>query len=389
MINNIGIKNFKCFLDQPVELNNLTVLAGANGVGKSTVIQSLLLVRQTIDKIRQDLDILRNSDIDFSKAHYNIHLNEAYNLNLGNSKFITSANTDAERFTFTVSFPEQTVPFEYLASNENPELSARFNLNKKVLESLQSNKNSSLLSDSFHYLAAERIGPRDKQDISDQEFYNTGYGGEYTGYAIYKSGDSLVDEKKCINIEEKGKLFQKQVEAWMDLIVPGVEILPKLFEEINAVRVGLRKRMSGTDYLQPGNIGFGITYVLPIIVSGLIAKENCMLIVENPEAHLHPAGQSNIGKFLARIAASGVQVVIETHSEHIINGIRLAILKEIIPHKNITINFFCHEEKNATPDVKAISINEKADLDFWPRGFLDQEEIDLAEIFKLSRSKKK
>ncbi len=78
--------------------------------------------------------------------------------------------------------------------------------------------------------------------------------------------------------------------------------------------------LSGMEFYLPTATGFGITYVLPIIVQALVAStlENSVLIVENPEAHLHPLSQSSLGKFLALVAWSGVQVLVETHSEHII-----------------------------------------------------------------------
>lgn len=91
----------------------------------------------------------------------------------------------------------------------------------------------------------------------------------------------------------------------------------------------------------PTLTGFGISYILPIVTMGLwcTCEKNCVLIVENPEAHLHPSAQSNIGKFLELVSSGGVQVIIETHSEHVIDGVRLqaAVLKNT---ENVMIHFF-------------------------------------------------
>ena len=76
---------------------------------------------------------------------------------------------------------------------------------------------------------------------------------------------------------------------------------------------------------RPTSVGFGIAYVLPVLVALLSANEKYMVIIENPEAHLHPRGQVAMGELIARAAAAGVQVIVETHSDHVLNGVRLAV----------------------------------------------------------------
>ncbi|WP_180834594.1 AAA family ATPase, partial [Vibrio parahaemolyticus] len=64
--------------------------------------------------------------------------------------------------------------------------------------------------------------------------------------------------------------------------------------------------------------------VLPIVLALLVTKPGGLVIIENPEAHLHPKGQSYLGRLIQRTAEAGVQVIIETHSDHLLNGIRVA-----------------------------------------------------------------
>ena len=80
----------------------------------------------------------------------------------------------------------------------------------------------------------------------------------------------------------------------------------------NAVTLGIRIS-TDTKFLRPIHTGFGLTQVLPIVVAALSAKNNGLLLIENPEVHMHPAGQAMMGDFLAQVASAGVQVVIETH----------------------------------------------------------------------------
>ena len=91
-----------------------------------------------------------------------------------------------------------------------------------------------------------------------------------------------------------------------------------------SVAYSLGHKVASSEY-RPTNVGFGITYALPIVVSALSARPGSLLIVENPEAHLHPRGQVKMGELLCQASEAGIQVLIETHSDHVLNGIRLAV----------------------------------------------------------------
>lgn len=131
-----------------------------------------------------------------------------------------------------------------------------------------------------------------------------------------------------------------------------------------------------SNFYIPTATGFGISYCLPIIVQGLIAtiSKEQILIIENPEAHLHPKSKSELGKFLATIAVMGVQVIVETHSEHIINGARLILGNE--RDYNIFSTIYFTRERGAFLQ-KHLKIDEIGEMEEWPEGFFDQSEIDL------------
>jgi predicted ATPase len=139
---------------------------------------------------------------------------------------------------------------------------------------------------------------------------------------------------------------------------------------------------SDSHLYKPANVGFGYSYVLPLIVTGLIAKPSDVVIIENPEAHLHPRAQTRIAEFFSKVASIGVQVFIESHSEHILNGLRICALNPEIKltNEDLTIHYF-----NESYTSEKLIINEKGKITNWPQGFFDQQEIDLAEIFKYSR----
>jgi predicted ATPase len=105
-----------------------------------------------------------------------------------------------------------------------------------------------------------------------------------------------------------------------------------------------------------------------------------MLIVENPEAHLHPFSQSRIGVFLALVASTGRQIFIETHSDHVVNGIRLCVSKGFVNHDSIKFNFFDQPSNGDTANMSQISFKENGRLERWPKRFFDQIENDLSQL---------
>jgi predicted ATPase len=121
-----------------------------------------------------------------------------------------------------------------------------------------------------------------------------------------------------------------------------------------------------------------LTQVLPIIVAVLTASKGDALLIENPEVHLHPAGQALMGAFLAHATRAGVQIILETHSDHVLNGIRRAVKSGIVTPEQVFLYFF-----NARYDLgetKSQVVNPLLDrngnVDFWPDGFFDQFDRD-------------
>jgi len=130
------------------------------------------------------------------------------------------------------------------------------------------------------------------------------------------------------------------------------------------------------------NIGFGVTYTLPILVAILSAKPKTLILLENPEAHLHPKGQSKIGELLALAASCGVQIIVETHSDHVLNGIRLAVHDKRIEAKVVQLHYFQKKEEDgiAVSEVISPNIDQDGRIDEWPDGFFDEWRNILAKL---------
>jgi predicted ATPase len=343
-VKHVEIENFKCFTSRTkIPISNLTVCTGMNSVGKSTLIQALLLMWQSHKNLNKKKVLLNTAA-----------------LKLGSTKQITSGS---------MMLSANGTCFFYISAKDK--LSLEF----------ESCADSSIFERRFYYLNAERLGPRTYQQMLSHDFLHCGYNGEYTFNIIQKLALEEISEARCRNVSGKDiRDLNKQIEYWMSYIVNGIQV--RFEENLNTqlANMEVSQTLLGTPFGSPNNFGFGISYVLPIITTGLVAENNSLFIAENPEAHLHPAGQSRIGEFLAQISCDNVQVIIETHSEHVINGIRKYALKHQVSPENICINYFSVNSKSSRPEINRLPLSKKMDILNWPDGFFDQESIDLKDL---------
>jgi predicted ATPase len=363
----LKIKGFKCFEESEFLLNDVTLLTGSNGTGKSSLVQAILLARLAIEKSSQ-LKCNNGYQLQENSIEISVPLNNDYHLRLGTSTDIIR-KTDIE-----ISLEDETYNFDFTKTETS--LKATIPPKNSITDIPWWRRRD------FYYLHTERLGPRHILDINYTETVHCGWQGEYIAQV-------LVNIEKTINfssamVKDGGLQLVQLTNEWLDTICPGVSITVKQLVDLCA-QIKIRSSASKSEQLS-SNVGFGISYVLPIIVNGLIAQKDCIFIVENPEAHLHPKGQSNIGFFLGKLAAAGVKVIIETHSEHVVNGVRRAALStENLKPNDVNIYFFNGFDSKKNIDVKLITIEDNGDLSDFPLDFFDQTRQDLLEILKLSQ----
>lgn len=383
MIDYIKIINFKCFVEVDIPLNRLTVMAGANGNGKSTSIQALLFLRKTIEEYFSKLAGYYYAEFTEEEEIINapVSLNTGYSLNIGNSGHITNRSVGKSEFSLGVFNEEKEIIADYFAEIGGNSLF----VNIEKITGVEAG-DLPILKNEFYYLNAERIGPRISQSMQSLEYPHAGYQGENTAHLIaaYDYAYEVEDNRK--HPKSRSPRISQQVNAWLDELMPGVNVTAVENTDTLTAQLKVENYYTKGDPTLATNIGFGISYVLPIIVTGLIAAKGSYFIVENPEAHLHPSAQSKIGQFLAMVANAGVNVIVETHSDHLINGIQVAAAKQEIKSDLITINFFNQRGSAIQPEIESISLNEKGELSKWPKGFFDQTQIDFAELFKARKS---
>lgn len=376
------IERYKCFPRVAVPLNSLTILCGANGSGKSSIIQALLLYRAGVRQVHKNT----------------VKLNGVFGLQLGSAsnlicQSVPEVEFDLDEMRFGFSDSDGSAPdFLILDTTGTEGVEARSLPVKSFPKNPKFDQRTRF---SFTYIAAERVGPRLAQErFSDEELGNQSIGtrGQFTAECL------TLNERKKIRPElqfpfpgrtdsANGRLLSA-AEQWLSTIVGPISI--RVSENGNAPPSLYFKRPGiYNDWVVSTNTGFGITYVLPIIVAGLMSQPGGMLIVDSPEAHLHPAAQTAIAKFLAWVASSGVSVVVETHSDHILDGFRLSAVQKEIPlsaDEYSIINI--HRDSDGQPTLQNVDIKPDGTLSSWPKGFFDQQTQNfraIADAVRVSR----
>ncbi len=367
MIDTISLINFKCFTSLKLPFKRLNVFAGVNGCGKSTVIQSLLMLRQSIQSgsIAQGRIQLRGGLTDLGTAR------EVY---------CAQPSTDSIEILLT---PSGVQPIE-LKSRQSLESSDEYFLH--LTEVSRAESLSDIFAEPFNYLSAERIGPRKVYPIPSAEGnpFAVGKNGENAPYIVSsKHHESVVRNDALILESSDGKEYPTikfQWPLWMARLFPGFDEESEIYKEADEVRLGMalqRGEAGQSLFVRPTNTGFGLSFALGIVVAGLVAKPETILIVENPEAHLHPSAQSAIGEFLARVSAGGTQVFVETHSEHVLNGIRRMVKQTILTPEGVQFFYFKKTLHAMHSFAQPISVSATGEVSEWPDGFFDQLDKDL------------
>lgn len=373
MITEIGIENFKVFCEHKTfRLSNLNIFAGVNGRGKSTIFQSLLLLSQsiikygTIDELSINGSYINLSQFDDVLCSYGTD-------NIIRFSFVTN---ESECKTLNLGYKKNGLwkgkicelrinGKDYFSRNQA--LIGNKAGDELVLQAYRKDDVNKQFSN-FYYISASRLGPTLYEENKEENAYNP-------------LGN--LGENRLSVLDSHKNTLHESVEMWFNRILGSSEI------EIRNTDSTLQLLMKNNNSMQRKaksiNMGFGYSYILSIVITILLAKKGSVIFIENPEAHLHPKAQANLMEMICEFATKGIQFMIETHSEHIVNSARLFSLQEEKPitNDNISIHFF-----DEYFNVFEIKIEKNGLIRNWPTGFFDLEKQQLMEILQLSQKVK-
>jgi len=375
VIRQLELRHFKCFERLELPLRPLTVLSGTNAAGKSTVVQPLVLLHQTMldhewsgrlalngraIRLGTVADVL---DRDYGRDGVDVGIERSDGTRVewsfageksDMSMRVRRVRVDGEEHRFADGHER----LRYLLPEGHAPAEAC-----RLADQLRS----------LSYLSAERIGPRDTYPLRDTALTGeVGPTGERVPGLLYAGEDEHV--LPSLALPGIPGTRRRQVEGHMGCFFPECRVEIEKVPGASAVMLRLGTS-AGMDLNTPTHTGFGLTQVLAIVVVALSLGEGGLLVVENPEVHLHPAGQALMGGFLSQVAAAGIQVIIETHSDHVLNGVRRAVKTGALSNDEVALHFFRPRGMDAA-QVESPLMDAEGRLDSWPGGFFDQFDKD-------------
>ena len=373
MLRSITLTNFKCFERLDLPCAPLNLLCGLNGMGKSSVIQALLVLRQSFESGElqaghlvlggERIDLGAGSDVLFEDAEEEV------------IEFFLDSEQERKPGKVRVSW---TGTFRYSRAGDQ--------LTAVELEEAAKNPLAGWRTPPFggllHYIQAERVGPRKLYPLSEVAARRGELGarGEYAWNYLNDHRDDPLPAEDPRRADAPGRRLVDVVDHWLQDVSPGAHLQLEAVPAADAV-------LSGFAFDRPGdvqsrrhratNVGFGLSYVLPVVLA-LLAPPGALCLVENPEAHLHPRGQTKLAELAARAAQAGVQVFVETHSDHFVDGVRIAVRDGLIAPADAAIHYF--ERRDGRAAVESPAIDADGRLSHWPAGFFDQHDENLAKL---------
>jgi len=343
MFNFLEIENFKCIKKQGFELPPLTILTGLNSTGKSSIIQSLLLLSKYYSQINQAL--LNRCIANLSE--FTEIRNKYQN---AKSLQLSVMDSNGHQFALYMDYDETRADSDVKSDALNYE-------------------------DRIYYISANRIEQEELAPFSKDQ--KVGNNGEFIFGYFEKNKDTSLDFFKYAG----SSTLKYQLNCWLASILDiPIELQT---EKTTATTVKVFFNSDGIDHISPFNLGAGNSYLVKVLITCLMCRQDDTVLIENPEIHLHPQAQAKLGDFFAWLAENGVQVILETHCEHLINKISYQAYTKEIKSDKIRIYYKPSIQEEFIPigiNHRGHFINSEGNKITFPSGFFDSTLQELLEM---------
>ncbi|MGV8109616.1 AAA family ATPase [Methanospirillum sp.] len=422
MITYLQIENFKSIQNSgQIHLKPITILVGANSSGKSSILKSLLLLKQTAESSNNRSPLVPNGDLlnlgSYSNFIFNKKFNNKLSFEIHFDDIFNKEGTIQGKFDFRYLEGKTEILLsksEIIASGYKQKIWKKSSRSKYYSILFHRNKKQEeykifdgiIPIKFFDFI----IHPDKIKDINDiqqhlypypfiiRELFNRIY---YIGplrkypQRIYfpsgnvprdvgKSGENAIDalwySKKYYDSNNVD--LEQITTIWFQKFGFSSNFKLKLLEKSHSIYEILIGNSENTSYFNITDVGFGVSQTLPIIIECYYAPKNSTLLIEQPEIHLHPKAQATLGDLFIESAIKGSrQLIIETHSEHLLSRIRRRIAEDsTLSSDDVCILFF--EKIGNKTTIKEIALDECGRYKEYLSGFFEEEYEESIEHLK-------
>jgi len=413
----ISVSGFKSLREESrIEVRPLTILAGANSSGKSSIMQPLLLMKQTLEA---DYDPLT-----FVLSGPNVRFTE-------DKQFLSTKLAGTDDFTLSIQLEvdnEEALRIDYKKWAEDPNeplapvrtLYATADLSFELSIGQTSDEIAQKIGEEIERLRTMlqgwshvenlrwRVFPHHSFlhvelysddgitiDVDDVlfKFFPTGNfkarirelihvpgfrGSPSREYPVTSSdrpfkGTFEVYVASLINHWQTGK-DERLAHLARILASLGLtsQVVAKRLNDVQVeIRVGRTLKSSDDDLVSIADVGFGVSQVMPVLVALLVAEPGQLVYLEQPELHLHPRAQVALAQVLADAANRVVRVVAETHSSLLLLGVQTLIAEGKLAPEKVMLHWFTRDKETGTTKIDSVQPDENGAYGDWPEDFDD------------------
>ena len=425
MFKQISMKNFKSWRETgPVRLAPLTGFFGANSSGKSSLLQMLLLLKQTAESNDRNLVLktgsIQEGYVNLGTVHDITHGNET-EMSLGMTweldrplfsrqaldgsekieieelEFMTEVHAEGQRiYVESLQYKSGERFSALLARQPNNHYTIRVLVNGKEPRRPQSRprvymkpikcygfsyeavdyyRDAGYLSflellfewnlSRLYYLGPLRENPRPQYTWGGELPSNVGLKGELAIPALLAGKDQKAYDSQR---KTKRNRLDARIAQWLvDLDLATSFRVEPVAPGSTLYQVKLRRHLQSPEVLIT-DVGIGVSQVLPVLVLCYYVPEGSTIILEQPELHLHPSVQAGLADvFIDVVKNRNVQILLESHSEHLLRRLQRRIAEEVFAPDDAAL-YFCEldgRESKITP----LNLNLFGDIDNWPDDF--------------------
>lgn len=442
-LQSIQLENFKCFKKSPeILFSKLTILTGANSSGKSSIIQGIMGTLQSKGfpfvfssngryvNMGDFSDMVHlhkvNSEIKISTKFYAEKENVFLEIKTGwkrnrinNLPTLNSLKCNGTFFKLSITKKNKKYYLDYTYNpDKDPEVTPQsksaletiFSVIKLPSQGEQSNSsdivdpsNDYFLPRKFNNLEVVIDENGDIQNINSDNLRTRIYWlkGVFTNieaksnlissFRLHPSRTHLEQSQDVLKVKKFGEGYLDQIIKWENSKNPKLQDLISTTTDLGLIYSIETKRMGGGRYDQIvttsnagikdslSDVGFGISQFLPILVADLQLHRGSLLIVAEPEIHLHPRVQSRFGSYIVKcVNEKNKHYILETHSEYLLNRLRLSIVKGDLQEKDLRVYYL--ENKKGEAVISQLKFNKKGAIENAPKDFFDTYLMDVKEI---------